>query len=98
MELSLQQQYGCQKDAQTLWDQLKQDNELKVKLNDLASLDEVSAVELSNSENVQEYTSKIEGYVNYFNPHGDSSPSMIPKSVHSYYLMQGIPGVGNDTW
>jgi len=67
MERSLQQQYGVQKDAKALWDQLKEDYKSKVKLNVWGLGDEMSAVRLSDCENVQEYTSKIQSYVNDFN-------------------------------
>jgi hypothetical protein len=98
MERSLQQQYGVQKDAKALWDQLKEDYKSKVKLNVWALRDEMSAVRLSNCENVQEYASKIQGHVNDFNLCADSSTGSgtMPKSEHSYYLMQGIPK--DDDW
>jgi hypothetical protein len=98
MERSLQQQYGVQKDAKALWDQLKEDYKSKVKLNVWALRDEMSAVKLSNCENVQEYASKIQGHVNDFNLCADSSTGSgtMPKSEHSYYLMQGIPK--DDDW
>jgi hypothetical protein len=67
MERSLQQQYGVQKDAKALLDQLQKDIKLKVKLNVWALRNVMSAEMLSNCENVQEYTSKIQGYVNDFN-------------------------------
>jgi hypothetical protein len=51
----------------------------------------MSAVKLSNWENVQEYTSKIQGYVNDFNLCGESSTGTMPKSERSYYLMLSIP-------
>jgi len=101
MERSLQQQYGVQKDAKALWDQLKEDYKSKVKLNVWALRDEMSAVKLSNCENVQEYASKIQSYVNDFNLCADTDSSStgigtMPKSEHTYYLMQGIPK--NDDW
>ena len=98
MERSSQQQYGVQKDAKALWDQLKEDYKSKVKVNDWALRDEMSAVKLRDCENVQEYASKIQGHVNDFNLCADSSTgsSMMPKSKHSYYLMQGIPR--DDDW
>jgi len=100
MERSLQQQYGVQKDAKALWDQLKEDYKSKVKLNVWALRDEMSAVKLRDCENVQEYASKIQGYVNDFNlcAHSDSSTGSgtMPKSEHSYYLMKGIPK--DDDW
>jgi hypothetical protein len=96
MERSLQQQYGVQKDAKALWDQLKEDYKSKVKLNVWALRDEMSAVKLRDCENVQEYASKIQGYVNDFNLCAESLTSMMPKSEHSYYLMQGIPN--DDDW
>jgi hypothetical protein len=98
MERSLQQQYGVQKDAKALWDQLKEDYKSQVKLNVWALRDEMSAVKLSNCENVQEYASKIQGHVNDFNLCADSSTGSgtMPKSEHSYYLMQGVPK--DDDW
>jgi len=98
MERSLQQQYGVQKDAKALWDQLKEDYKSKVKLNVWALRDEISAVKLRDCENVQEYASKILGHVNDFNLCADSSTGSgtMPKSEHSYYLMQGIPK--DDDW
>jgi len=98
MERSLQQQYGVQKDAKALWDQLKEDYKSKVKLNVWALRDEMSAVKLRDCENVQEYASKIQGHVNDFNLCADSSTGSgtMPKSEHSYYLMQGIPK--DDDW
>jgi hypothetical protein len=92
----LQQQYGVQKDAKALWDQLKEDYKSKVKLNVWALHDEMSAVKLSDCKNVQEYASKIQGYVNDFNLSVESSTSTMPKSEHSNYLMQGIPK--DDDW
>jgi len=53
MVRSLQQQYGVEKDAKVLWDQLKEDCKIKVKLNVWALSDEMSAVKLSNCGNVQ---------------------------------------------
>jgi len=91
MEWSLQQQYGVQKDAKALWDQLKEDYKSKVKLNVWALRDEMSVVKLRDCENVQEYAWKIQGYVNDFNLCAESSTGMMPTSEHSYYLMQGIP-------
>jgi len=96
MERSLQQQYGVQKDAKALWDQLKEDYKSKVKLKVWALRDEMSAVKLRDCENVQEYASKIQGYVNDFNLCAESSTGTMPKSEHSYYLMQGIPK--DDDW
>jgi hypothetical protein len=63
MEWSLCQQYGVQKDAKELWDQLKEDYKSKVKLNVWALCNEMSVVKLSNCENVQEYASKIQWHV-----------------------------------
>jgi len=96
MERSLQQQYGVQKEAKALWDQLKEDYKSKVKLNVWALRHEMSALKLSDCENVQEYASKIQGYVNDFNLCAESSTGTMPKSEHSYYLMQGIPK--DDDW
>jgi hypothetical protein len=93
MEMSLQQQYGVQKNAEVLWDQLKEDYKSKVKLKVCTLRNERSAVKLSNCENVQEYASKIQGHVNDFNLCADSSTGSgpMPRSEHSYYLMQRIP-------
>jgi len=93
MERSLQQQYGIQKDAKGLWDQLKEDYKSKEKLNVWALRDEMSAVRLGDSENVQDYALNIQRYVDYFNLCADSltGSGMIPKSEHRYYLIQGIP-------
>jgi len=101
MERSLQQQYGVQKDAKALWDQLKEDYKSKVKLNVWALRDEMSAVRLDDCENVQDYASKIQGYVNDFNLCANSDSSTggggtMPKSEHTYYLMKGIPK--DDDW
>jgi len=96
VERSLQEQYGVQKDAKALWDQLKEDYKSKVKLNVWALHDEMSAVKLSNCENVQEYASKIQGYGNDFNLCAESSTGTMPKTEHSYYVMQGIPK--DDDW
>jgi len=98
MERSLQQQYGVQKDAKALWDQLKEDYKSKVKLNVWALRDEMSAVKLSNCENVQEYPSKVQAHVNDFNLCADISTGSgtKPKSEHSYSQMQGIPK--DDDW
>jgi len=98
MERSLQQQYGGQKDAKALWDQLKEDYKSKVKLNVWALQDEMSAVKLRDCENVQEYSLKIQGHVNDFNLCADCSTGSgtMPKSEHSYSLMQGIPK--DDDW
>jgi len=67
MERSLQQQYGVQQDAKALWDQLKEDFKSKVKLIEWALQDEMSSVRLGDCENVQNYASKIQGYMNNFN-------------------------------
>ena len=96
MERSLQQQYGVQKDSKALWDQLKEDYKSKVKLNVWALRDEMSAVKLSNCENVQQYASKIQGYVNDFNLCAENLTGTMPKSEHSYSLIQGIPK--DDDW
>jgi len=93
MERSLQQPYGVQNDAKVLLNQLKEDYKSKVKLNVWALRDEMSAVKLSNCENVPEYASKIQGHVNDCNLCADRSTGSgtMPKSEHSYHLMQGIP-------
>jgi hypothetical protein len=67
MERSLHQQYGVQKDAKEVWEKLKEDYKLQVKLNVWPLQDVMSAGRLSDCENVQEYTSKIQSYVNDFN-------------------------------
>ena len=56
----------------------------------------MSAAKLRDCENVQEYASKIQGFVNDFNLCAESSTGTMPKSEHSYYLMQGIPE--DDDW
>jgi hypothetical protein len=96
MERSLQQHYGVQKDAKALWDQLKEDYKSNVKLNVWALRDEMLAVRLSDCENVQEYASKIQSYVNDFNLCADTDSSStgsgtMPESEHTYYLMKGAP-------
>jgi hypothetical protein len=102
MERSLQQQYGVQKDAKALCDQLKEDYKSKVKLNVWALRDEMSAVRLGDCENVQEYSSTIQSYVNDFSHCADTDSSsstgsgMMPKSEHTYYLMKGVPK--DDDW
>jgi len=48
MERSLHQQYGIQKDAKVMWDQLKKDYKSKVKLNGCTLPDELSAATLSD--------------------------------------------------
>jgi len=52
--------------------------------------DDMSAVRLSDCENIQEYAPKIQWYVYDFNLCGESSTGTMPNSEHSYYLMQGI--------
>jgi hypothetical protein len=102
MDRSLQQQYGVQKDAKALWDQLKEDYKSKVKLNVWAFRDEKSAVRLSDCESVQEDASKIQSYVNDFNLSADTDTrsstgsGTMPKREHAYYLMKGIPK--DDDW
>jgi hypothetical protein len=96
MERSFQQQYGVQKNAKAVWDQLKEDNKSKVRRNVWALHDKMSAVKLSNCENVQEYASRIQGYVNNFNIGEESSTGTMPMSEHSYYLILGIPK--DDDW
>jgi hypothetical protein len=56
----------------------------------------MSAVRLSDSENRQEYSSKIQSYVNDVNLCADTDSSSagsgtMPKSEHAYYLMTGVP-------
>ena len=51
----------------------------------------MTAVKLRDCENVQEYASKIQWYVNDFNLCTECSISTMPKSEHSYYLTRGIP-------
>jgi predicted solute-binding protein len=100
MERSLQQQYGVQKVAKALWDQLKEDYKSKVKLNVWALRYEMSIVRLNNCENVQEYASKIQGYVNEFNLCADSDGSTgsgtTPKREQAYSLMKGV--LKDDDW
>jgi hypothetical protein len=101
MEWSLQQQYGVQNDAKGLWDQLKEDLKLKVKLNVWSLRDEMSAVGLSECDNVQEYALNIQSYVNQFHRCADTDSSStvsgtMPKSEHTYYQIQGVPK--DDDW
>jgi hypothetical protein len=96
MERSLQQQYGVQNDAKVRWAELKEHHKSKVKLNVWALCDEISAVKLRDCENVQEYASKIQGYVNDFNLCAENSNGTMPMGEHSYYLMQGI--LKDDDW
>ena len=91
MERSLQQQDGVQKNAKAWWNQLKENYKSKVKLNVWALRDEMAAVKLRDCDNVQEYASKIPGYVNDFNLCAESSTGKMPKSDHNNFLMQGIP-------
>jgi hypothetical protein len=95
LERSLEHQFGVQNDANALRDQLKKDFKAKGNLNVWALRDEMSAVKLSNCENVQEYTSKIQSYANGFNLCADTNSSTgrgtMPQSKHSNYLMKGIP-------
>jgi len=91
MERSLQQQYGIQKDAKALCDQLKEHYKSKVKLNVWALRNAMRAVRFSDCESVQEYASKIQGYGNDFNLCTESSTGTIPKSEHTYYPMKGEP-------
>jgi len=95
MERSLQQQYGVQQDAKALWDQLREDYKSKVKLNVWALRDEMSAVRLSDCENIQEYTSQIQSYVNDFNLCAEANSltgsGKMPKSEHTNYLIKGVP-------
>jgi len=92
----LQPQYGVQNNAEVLWDQLKKNYEWKVKPDDWASLDQMSVVKLRDSENVQKHALKIQGYVNDFNLHVESYTGTMPKSEHSYNLMQDVPM--DDDW
>jgi len=61
-----------------------------VKLNKWALRDEMAAVKLRDCEDLQEYASKPLGYVNNFNLCAESSTGTMPKSEHSYYLLQAI--------
>jgi len=59
------------------------------------------AVRLGDCENVPNYASKIQGYVNNFNLCADSDSStggggMMPKSEQTYYLMKGV--LKDDDW
>jgi len=60
MEQSLQQQYSVQKDTKALWDHLKKDYKSMVKLKVWALRGEMSAVRLSDYENVQEYSGMLQ--------------------------------------
>jgi hypothetical protein len=55
-------------------------------------------VRVGDCQNVQDYASKMQGYVNNLNLSADTSTgsSTMPKSEHSYHLMQGIPK--DDDW
>jgi hypothetical protein len=92
MQRSLQQQYGVQKDAKRLRDRLKENYKSNVTPNVLALRDEMSALKLRDCQNVQEYASKIQGYVHDFNLYGASSTDSgtMPKSEHTHYLMHGV--------
>jgi hypothetical protein len=83
-----------------LWDQLKENDNTKVKLNVWALQDGMSAVRLSDCENVQEYASRIQSYVNHFNLCADTDSSTgsgtMPNSEETYYLMKGVPKA--DDW
>jgi hypothetical protein len=87
-----------QKDAKTLWDQLKEDYKSKVKLNVWALQDKMSAVKLRHCENVQVYVSKIQGYVNDCNlcANRSTGSGTMPKSEHIYYLTKGV--LNDDDW
>jgi len=87
--------------AKVLWNQLKEYNKSKVKLNGLALRVEMSAVRLSDCKNVQEYASNIQSYVNDFNVSTDTDSSStgsgtMTNSQHAYYQMKGIPK--DDDW
>jgi len=81
-----------------MWDLLKENYKSKVKKNVSALSDEMSAVKLRDCENVQEYTSKMQRYVNDVNLCANSSTGSgtMPKSKHTYYLIKGIPK--DDDW
>jgi hypothetical protein len=101
MERSLHQQYGIQKNAKALWDQLKEDYKSKVKLNVWALRDVMSAVRLSDCEDVQEYSSKIQRCINDFNlcaitNSSSTGSGTMPKSEHTYYQMKGV--LKDDDW
>jgi len=96
MEMSLQLQCDIQKYANMQWDQLKEDNKSKMRLSVWPAQDEMSAVRFSDCENVQEYSSKIQSYVNDFNLCADTDSSStgcgtMAKSEHTIYLIQGVP-------
>jgi transcription initiation factor IIF auxiliary subunit len=86
--------------VKALWYQLKEDYKSKVKLNVWALRNEMSVVKLSICENVQEYTSKIQSYVNDFNLCAETNRSTghgtMLKSEHTYYDMKGKPK--DDDW
>lgn len=87
--------YGVQKDAQVLWDMLKEDSKSKMMMNVWDWQDTISAVRLSDCENVQEYSSKIQSNVRDFNlcTRANSSSTgsgKMLKSKHIYYLMKGV--------
>jgi hypothetical protein len=87
-ERSLQQQYGVWNDPKALWYQLKEDYKSNVNLSVWALRDDMSAVRWSDCENVQEYASKIQSYVNDFNPCANTDSSTgtgtMQKSEHTY--------------
>jgi hypothetical protein len=96
MDRSLQQQYGVQQDAKALWNHLKEEYKLKVKLIVWALQDEMSAVRSADCENVQDYVSKIQGCMNNFNVFADSEGATcgggtMQKSEHTYHLIKGVP-------
>lgn len=68
---------------------------MKVKLNEWAWRDEMSAVRLSDVENVQDHASEMQGYLDNFNL-GANSDSLtggggtMVKREHTNYLMKGI--------
>jgi hypothetical protein len=55
----------------------------------------MSAVTLSDCENIQEHASKIQGYENNFNVCADNSTSTMPQCKDSYYVLH-IPT--DDDW
>jgi hypothetical protein len=100
MARSLEKQFGIQKDAKALCDRLKEDYKSKVKFNMWALHDEMSAVKLSNCKNVQEYTLRIQSYVNDYNLCANTNSltgsSTMPKCEHTFPLTKGVPN--DDYW
>jgi hypothetical protein len=83
MERLLQQQYGFQNNTKALRDQVKEDYKLKGMLNVWALRDMMSAVNLRVCQNVQEYASKSQTYVNDVNLSTDTNSSSTGRGTMS---------------